>query len=196
MQRLEHVLQNPEVAVKQVVAWSDSLTTLQWIAGDSNRWKTWVRNRVVNIQEVNAKHCVAWRHCPGSENPVDLASRGKPVCALETERWKTGTDWLFDQEQCPRNLVSESTTECEEEARITAVRAAAACTSVSLSSNQVWYKRLSRWSRFLGVARRLLAWRRNKDQLEERATRILLRIIQRECFPEELQALQGNQPVS
>ena len=194
MQRLEHVPQNLQVTVQQVIAWSDRLTTLQWIAVDSNRWKTWVRNRVVNIQDISAKHSVTWRHCPGSENPVDLAPRGTTVRALETERWENSPDWLLDQEQWPWNLVSECTTECEEEARVIAVHAAV--TSVALSSSQVWYKRLSRWSRLLGVARRLLAWRRNKEQLEERATRILFRIVQRECFVEELQALQGNHPIS
>ena len=83
----------------------------------------------MNIQEVSAKHSVTWRHCPCSENPADLASCGTPVSALETERWKNGPDWLLDQEQWPRNLVSEATTECEEEAK--AIVAHAAVTSVA-----------------------------------------------------------------
>ena len=83
--------------VQHIVAWSHSLTTLQWIAGDSHCWKTCFRNPVVNIQEVSTKHSVSWKHCPGSESKSDLASHGTPVRALETERWKNGLHWLLDR---------------------------------------------------------------------------------------------------
>ena len=102
-------------------------------------------------------------------------------------RWRTGdraveirSGLAVGQQQWPRNLVSESTTKCEEEARV--ILAHAAVTAVGLSFNQVWCKRLSRWPWLLGVTRRLLAWRWNKDQLKERATKTLLRIVQQECF--------------
>ena len=192
VQRLEHVLENTRLKVREIWAWSDSLTTLHWIGGEATRWKTWVRNRVLVIQEINAKYSVRWRHCPGTDNPADLASRGTRVRDLETDRWQKGPEWLLERERWPTNLAAGPVPECEEEMKVFL----AAVDGAASSTDQVWYKRLSRWSRLMGVARRLLLWTRDKEQLEERATRILLRIVQRECFAEELQALQGNRPVS
>ncbi len=64
----------------KVTYWSDSLVALGWIRGEPNRWKPFVRNQVETIQSVSEKEW--WKHCPGVQNPADLASRGAPAPAL------------------------------------------------------------------------------------------------------------------
>ena len=40
-----------------------------------------------------------WRHCPGLENPADLASRGAPALALVSSKlWWKGPPWLEEEE--------------------------------------------------------------------------------------------------
>jgi hypothetical protein len=76
--------------------WSDSLVTLGWIRGDANRWKPFVRNQVETIQSVSEKSW--WKHCPGVQNPADLASRGAPAQALvNSQLWWHGPEWLIEE---------------------------------------------------------------------------------------------------
>ncbi|XP_025991647.2 uncharacterized protein LOC113004001 [Solenopsis invicta] len=54
--------------------WSDSTVTLGWVRGHPTRWKTFVANRVAEIQ--TRVPDTQWHHVPGPENPADCASRG------------------------------------------------------------------------------------------------------------------------
>ena len=54
--------------------WTDSMIALSWIRSHSSRWKTFMANRVAEIQSLTSSDI--WFHCPGSENPVDLLTRG------------------------------------------------------------------------------------------------------------------------
>ena len=49
--------------VTQATLWTDSTVALGWIRSDPNRWKTFVCNRVTEIQSRTAP--MQWRHCPG-----------------------------------------------------------------------------------------------------------------------------------
>ena len=73
--------------------WTDSTVVLAWVKSDPSRWKTFVCNRVAEIQSLsNPAH---WRHCPGSLNPADLASRGISGEELvKSNRWLHGPDFL------------------------------------------------------------------------------------------------------
>ncbi|XP_055622113.1 uncharacterized protein LOC129765718 [Toxorhynchites rutilus septentrionalis] len=68
------------MTIHQTTAWSDSMTTLAWIAGDPARWKTFVANRVAEINSTLS--AVNWRHIPTDENPADLLSRGATPMSL------------------------------------------------------------------------------------------------------------------
>jgi hypothetical protein len=59
--------------IERVVCWTDSEVTLHWIRGLSSQWKTFVANRVAEIQQT--WYPQKWRHCPGVENPPDLLTR-------------------------------------------------------------------------------------------------------------------------
>lgn len=60
-----------EFIVSEVHAWNDSTIILAWIAGDPSRQKSFVSNRVAEIQSILCgKH---WHHVDrGIENSADL----------------------------------------------------------------------------------------------------------------------------
>jgi len=86
----------------KVYAWSDSMVTLHWIKGHANNWKSFVCNRVIEIQEVLNPSC--WSHCKGAENPADLLSRGASVEDLKkSDLWRKGPQWLkIHEHQWPK----------------------------------------------------------------------------------------------
>ncbi|XP_061519799.1 uncharacterized protein LOC133395115 [Anopheles gambiae] len=73
--------------------WSDSTVTLKWIASPPNSWKTFVANRVAEVQHYS--HPRQWRHVPGTSNPADLVSRGMSAAHFtQNQLWNNGPDWL------------------------------------------------------------------------------------------------------
>ena len=77
--------------------WTDSTTTLQWIQNDKP-WKQYVRQRVQEIRQLTPRE--RWRHCPGSENPADLPSRGLSVNELiKSQVWWEGPAFLKKPKQ-------------------------------------------------------------------------------------------------
>lgn len=65
------------------------MITLHWVKSSAKQWKPFVENRVREIQSLTAP--AQWNHCSGSENPVDVATRGTSVNKLkENSLWWTG----------------------------------------------------------------------------------------------------------
>ncbi|XP_064461641.1 uncharacterized protein LOC135371581 [Ornithodoros turicata] len=87
------------------VYWTDSSITLCWVRGSPLRWKQFVRNRVIEIQEKS--DVSAWRFCPGKENPADLLTRGESLETLEKcDTWWNGPKWLErDEDEWPAQTV-------------------------------------------------------------------------------------------
>ncbi|KAK2577927.1 hypothetical protein KPH14_000952 [Odynerus spinipes] len=76
-----------------VHVWTDSTIVLAWIKQHPSTWKTFIANRVAEIQTFLPK-CV-WRHVSTSNNPADCASRGMPVADLRDHSlWWHGPAWL------------------------------------------------------------------------------------------------------
>ncbi len=99
--------------------WTDSTLTLAWIQGNMDDWKVFVRNRVREIRKVSSPDW--WKHCPGEDNPADLASRGAPASMLvKSKLWWEGAPWLkLDKEHHPQ---SSNQLKEEEEKEIKAER--------------------------------------------------------------------------
>ena len=76
-----------------VHAWTDSTIVLSWLSDLPRRWKTFVANRVSEIQEfLPPSH---WHHVASSENPADLCSRGLlPSDLVNSDLWWRGPSWL------------------------------------------------------------------------------------------------------
>lgn len=86
------------------VLWSDSTVALGWIRGHPSVWKTYVANRISEIQTILPD--VVWRHTPGRDNPADCASGGlSPRELVDHPLWWRGPAWLREGSlpgTCPR----------------------------------------------------------------------------------------------
>lgn len=70
------------VSIDETRCWTDSKTTLHWITGTDKEWKMFMENRV-RVQEIRALVPPgSWFHCPGTENPADIPSRGMDATEL------------------------------------------------------------------------------------------------------------------
>ncbi|XP_046608774.1 uncharacterized protein LOC124299556 [Neodiprion virginianus] len=82
--------------------WIDSTVTLSWIQAPPRRWKTYVANRVAEIQTLLPE--AQWNHIPGQHNPTDCASRGlSPRDLLTHQLWWKGPEFLSNDEKPPRS---------------------------------------------------------------------------------------------
>ena len=102
--------------------------TLRWIRGSSSQWKTFVANRVAEIQSTWDPQY--WKHCSGEDNPTDLLTRGLPAKVLaDSKLWWSGPCWLSaqclpDQRELPNELIES----VEKERKNKQTRACAAIT--------------------------------------------------------------------
>ena len=141
----------------KITYWSDSLVALGWIRGEPSRWRPFVKNQVETIQSVSKKEW--WRHCPGLQNPADLASRGAPAPALvNSQLWWNGPEWLkLEEEKWPDPPDSEQhdssvQNDIESESRGAVANSAAA---ITVNKRFEWsLERISTWNRLL----RRTAW--------------------------------------
>ncbi|XP_071040053.1 uncharacterized protein [Parasteatoda tepidariorum] len=80
--------------------------TLPRIKGQSDDWRQFVRNRVIEIKEkTNPDH---WHHCSGKDNPADKLTRGMNAQALLNETvWLSGPPWLKE-----RNIPYDESASC------------------------------------------------------------------------------------
>jgi hypothetical protein len=87
------VIRAINATVYESYLWTNSSIVLTWIQGPSNKWKTFVGNRVAIIQEETVS--ATWRHVPTQSNPADLISRGVEPTTLSTSTlWWKGPPWL------------------------------------------------------------------------------------------------------
>ncbi|XP_033127085.1 uncharacterized protein LOC117124857 [Anneissia japonica] len=86
----------------RVIFFSDSIIAFSWIRGQSRLYRSFVANRVAEIQ--NQTDPADWRHIPGEHNIADQASRGIKVKDLEHD-WKNGPAFLkLPDEQWPKSI--------------------------------------------------------------------------------------------
>ena len=89
--------------------WTDSTTALGWVQADPTRFKTFVSNRISDIQGLaSPSH---WRHCPGVDMPADLLTRGLSGEELiNSSTWLHGPSFLLQQALVP-SVTSEAACE-------------------------------------------------------------------------------------
>ncbi|UYV83662.1 hypothetical protein LAZ67_23001961 [Cordylochernes scorpioides] len=170
---------------------------MQELWRDPNRWKTFIHNRVVKIQQLSDRN--SWRHVSGKDNPADCASRGIMPAALSGHTlWWQGPTWLKDN-----NFVQNQDNcygrECHEEEKV-----ALACQSrvsvcpevVTKYSTFIKTRRIIAWClRFITNCRVSLKKREigtlSKKELENAVIKII-GWIQKDEFGEEMQDLRNT----
>ncbi|XP_067204524.1 uncharacterized protein [Linepithema humile] len=78
---VQRILKSPETPV---YCWSDSMITLAWIKQHPSSWKTFIANRVSEIQTSLPQ--AKWRYINSANNPADCASRATRAIHLELVR--------------------------------------------------------------------------------------------------------------
>ena len=116
-QMLTKLIQNVKAAldleVSQTFGWLDSQTVLFWLE-NKGEWKQFVRKRVDQILEIDAK----WMYCPTEQNPSDLGTRGMTADKLQhCEKWWEGPTWLRTKENWPTQPHALASDEAKQEMR-------------------------------------------------------------------------------
>lgn len=102
---VEKVKTTMEIQIHKFCYYSDSTITLCWIRDSPSRWKTFVANRVGEIQQLTK--IGDWYHVKSSDNPADLISRGTDSeTLLNSNLWWKGPSYLVGEnvETCPNQF--------------------------------------------------------------------------------------------
>ena len=90
----------------KMICWCDSTIVLHWIGTQPYLLKTYVANRVAEIQELVGSH--VWRHVRSENNPADAISRGQlPRAFIQNKMWSSGPPWLVENENKWPNKVTQ-----------------------------------------------------------------------------------------
>lgn len=85
--------------------WCDNTAVLDWLRKPPITWKTFVANRVSEIQ--TTLPLVNWRYVSSEDNPADCATRGVESSELKDHHlWWTGPSWLMLEKSKWPNLIS------------------------------------------------------------------------------------------
>lgn len=100
----DKIIKSLELTFDNIYFWSDSTIVLGWLKMSPALLKTFVCNRIVEINELTGD--LPWAHVPGSHNPADLLSRGMHFDALSSSHlWWAEPDFLREP-HVDKNLIS------------------------------------------------------------------------------------------
>ncbi|XP_045463807.1 uncharacterized protein LOC123673366 [Harmonia axyridis] len=192
-----------KISFNKTYYWSDSTIVLAWIRSSPSLLKTFVANRVAQIQNLTDPDC--WNYINTSENPADLLSRGVPPTKLiNSSLWFHGPKWLVHSDSdWPMNELSIPTPNDLPEMKHI---------KTFLSIDQNFLENIGRFSSFLKL-QRTFAWIvRFKNNLKtepnsrklgvlmpselQESSNLLIRIVQRHAFPRDHNALSKGHNVN
>ena len=177
--------------INRAILWSDATVTLCWIHSDPNRWKTFLCNKVAEIQAFT--NPTQWRHFPGLDNPADHLSRGLLGDQIQSlDIWWHAPSWLaLRAEDWPSGTLATSHSLPEEKKKPSQVLETTTHTSLidTLRFSSYWKMvRTVAWIvRFLNNVRR-----KEKSVGELTATELTaarmywVKVVQEEAFTAEL----------
>lgn len=195
-QLMSKVKDSLQFSFKNEYYWSDSTITIAWISGVATRWRTFVANRVAEIQRLTAGN--QWRHVSSHDNPADLISRGAtPSALINNNLWWCGPEWLAgDETQWPS--VKEKIIDVPEERTLKTVMAISKNRDFDIFNQFSNYTRLVRviayCLKFINKGRKGLDSCNGGSSLSvaelQRSEELLLHLAQREIFSDELTTLK------
>lgn len=187
------------IEISNFYFWSDSKIVLSWIKTPANILKTFVANRVDEIQTLT-KHGT-WQHVASKDNPADLISRGaNPSILKSSNLWWRGPSWLLE----PKSNWLDHSYLIEE--NIPEQKTNIQCFKISKIDNSFLF-RFSSFSKLKRVIAYCLRFKYNTlkqnqqfgpfttEELQDSTYRIV-KLVQLECFAEEIHNLKHGQPLS
>lgn len=168
-----YVISALNLDVTKVYPWTDSMIVLHWIRGYASEWKTFVSNRVQEIQEISEPE--SWRHCPSKENAADVASRGTTLANLD-DKWWSGPSFLVQPHSCwpitPQN--SKITDDNLERKKSKELKISFNVAQVQMREPLFDVSKFEKWSKILRVTGKVmecfLHWKAKSLQKEEQLT--------------------------
>ena len=189
------VIKSLHVEINKVYLWSDSTIVLNWINTPPDTLKTFVANRVAEIQATT--HAEDWRHVPTQDNPADSISRGQSSQDfLHNKLWQNGPMWLkHDSKTWP--ILNFQARELPER------RAVQPLISLKITHSEMYLlEKFSKLDRLINVIAYCFRFINNLKVREERvklqgplskgernaALRTVIKLVQAQAFPEEIRA--------
>ena len=186
----------------EVQAYTDSTIALNWIKGDAIKFKTFIANRIISIQEkVPADQ---WYHCPGSDNPADLASRGILAKDLvDCKKWLNGPDWMKIHKVYPK---SKESTPCQNDIEL---EVKVVNMSVILNIDETFeFKKISSYHKIIRIIAYINRFKNNCRLFKaikqtgpltsaetDVAKETLWKLQQARYYPSEVTKLQNGEPI-
>lgn len=91
-----------KLEINQTFFWTDSTIVLCWIANEPRSWKTFIANRVAEIQQLTKIE--EWNYVRSESNPADVISRGANIKNLiSSDLWLHGPAFFIETEKWPQN---------------------------------------------------------------------------------------------
>jgi hypothetical protein len=193
---LQYFCRETGMDIRNATLWTDATVVLSWIRSNPSRWKTFVCNRVTEIQTHTTP--AQWRHCPGEANPADYLSRGVNAGQLkELDTWWEGPAWLpKDVEFWPRDVGPPEQSPPDERKTHSVLHIQAFVPLLDPSKYSSYWKllRVTAWIfRFIRSVRDALP---SSDELTAseltQARLYWIKAVQAECFSVELDALRKH----
>ncbi|XP_046145012.1 uncharacterized protein LOC123988552 [Osmia bicornis bicornis] len=178
--------------IHHTTLWTDSTIVLNWLRTSPHLLKTFVANRVAEIQSKTSN--TEWRHVPTTDNPADLISRGQtPEEFLRPSIWHHGPKWLAGKRHLwPTNEL----TPCyviEEQKTATCLNTTPIDTSI--------FDNYSSWEKMQRITARCLRWKKTNTEKGSltvselrHAQNVLIKALQALHFPKELQHIANKEP--
>lgn len=196
---VKSVMTSLDIKIDKCFYWTDSSIVLSWFRKDSSYWKTFVANRVAEVQRLSS--CENWNHVLTKDNPADLVSRG---CSAETliqsDLWWNGPEWLlhdtpqYSEAESQSSLESFSAKELEQKQPV--------ITLINLEDNTFdilskfsSYKRLLRITAYCLRFIKLVVTKTRPAEVElsaqelQKSSEALIRLSQRSYFKKEIKDL-------
>lgn len=186
--------------------WTDSTVALGWIREYPSKWKTYVANRVAEIQTTVPD--ALW-HIPEKDNPADCASRGLSPSELNHKLWWRGPPWLMSETSLWPAFSGPTSDEDLPEVRIRTHTTKSAPFPVTEPNELLCFSSLYRLFRVTVWCRRWLQCRKptktkpdgfpgdslTTDELED-ARLLWIRRVQAEKFKNEVEAVRQSLSLS
>ncbi|CAK9809111.1 hypothetical protein ANTQUA_LOCUS5887 [Anthophora quadrimaculata] len=180
-----------KIPIQRTILWTDSTIVLHWLRTSPHTLKTFVANRVSEIQTKTSIE--DWRHISTSNNPADLISRGQhPMEFLQPSLWQRGPKWLSEKED---HWPKEQLPSCSDLPEQRTVN----CLVATILDSSI-LENYSSWERMQRIVARYLRWKKGNIKkgsltVQEmgKAHDALIKLLQQVHFSKELRCLATNQ---
>lgn len=191
------------IVFNKIYAWSDSTVALTWIKSSPHQWKTFIANRVTQIQEKISPQ--NWYHINGTDNPADCASRGLLPCdLLNCSAWWAGPKWLSSlPELWP--ICTSPTPSCEIDLEVNTISLIVTKQNDFIMDLLMRFSSLRKVQGSIAYLIRFIQYLKNKSNLVQgplvdlelhNSLLIIIRHVQCLVFANEIKQIRSNNPCS